>query len=149
MYWRFVLPAVGLMLFAVLSYHSHRWNVQFHQGPNRYFWWSSIRLDSDPLNKHHKAQISCDQGVQECADWGPEYIWVTPGWIDKAFLLFALPAFIAGSGVVNGLGRLGVSQVLSFMISMPLLIFGWFYFVGWLFDRRRHLRSPGAGAAKR
>jgi hypothetical protein len=32
-------------------------------------------------------------------------------------------------------GGFGMNQILSFMISMPLLIFGWFYFVGWLLDR--------------
>jgi hypothetical protein len=122
--------------------------MQLHKGPSRYFWWSSIRLDSDPLSKYFKKPISCEQGLENCTAWEPEYIWVTPGWIDKALLLFALPAFVAGSGVVEGLGRFGVSQVLSFMISMPLLIFGWFYFVGWLFDRRRRSRSPMPDIAK-
>jgi hypothetical protein len=131
---------VGLTLFAVLSYSSLRWNIQVYKVPSRYFWWSSIRLDSDPLNKHSKAPISCKQGAENCTDWEPEYIWIDPGWIHNALELLALPAFVAGLVIVKALGRLGVSQVLSFMISMPLLIFGWFYFVGWLFDRRRRQR---------
>jgi len=34
-----------------------------------------------------------------------------------------------------GLGRLGVSQVLTFMVLMPVLIFVWYYFIGWLLER--------------
>jgi hypothetical protein len=53
---------------------------------------------------------------------------------------YALPAFLVGTGVVHGLARLGVSEVISFMVSMPLLIFAWFYLVGWLVDRRLRRR---------
>jgi ABC-type spermidine/putrescine transport system permease subunit II len=41
-------------------------------------------------------------------------------------VLSALPAFLIGSLAAYGLGRFGVSEVLSFMISMPLLIFAWY-----------------------
>jgi hypothetical protein len=47
-------------------------------------------------------------------------------------MVSALPAFIIGGLAVSGLGRLGVSQVSSFMFVMPALIFVWYYFVGWL-----------------
>jgi hypothetical protein len=50
-------------------------------------------------------------------------------------MLSALPAFLAGLGIVHGLARVGVSEVTSFMSSMPLLILAWLYFIGWLFDR--------------
>ena len=49
-------------------------------------------------------------------------------------MVSALPAFIIGGLAVSGLGRLGVSQVSSFMFVMPALIFVWYYFVGWLLD---------------
>ena len=56
-------------------------------------------------------------------------------------MLSALPAFVVGTAVVRGLAGLGVSEVWSFMIVMPLLILAWFYFVGWLTDRWVHKRS--------
>jgi len=60
-------------------------------------------------------------------------------------MLSALPAFIAGLVIVTVLGRFGVSQVSSFMVSMPLLLGTWYYFVGWLIDRRRSKRSANLG----
>jgi hypothetical protein len=56
----------------------------------------------------------------------------------KFLMLSALPAFVFGTAVVRGLASLGVSEVWSFAIVMPLLISAWFYFVGWLIDRRVH-----------
>jgi hypothetical protein len=72
----------------------------------------------------------------------PLEVWVEPGWLARFLMLSALPAFLVGLGIVHGLSRVGVSQVSSFMISMPLLILAWFYFVGWLLDRRT--RRPSA-----
>jgi hypothetical protein len=69
------------------------------------------------------------------------FIWVEPGWFAKSLMLSAFPAFVFGAAVVHGLGRLGISEVSSFMVLMPLLIFAWFYFVGWLVDRSRFKRS--------
>jgi hypothetical protein len=56
-------------------------------------------------------------------------------------MLTALPAFAAGGVLVRGLGRLGVSQVSTFMVLMPLLIFTWYYFIGRLVDRWRDKRT--------
>jgi hypothetical protein len=39
------------------------------------------------------------------------------------------------------LGRLGVSEIISFHIAMPLLITGWFYFLGRVIDRWRHTEA--------
>jgi hypothetical protein len=69
-------------------------------------------------------------------------MWVEPGWLVKCLVLSALPAFLLEAVILNVLGPLGINQVWSFMISMPILIFAWFYFVSWLVDRwifqRRH-----------
>jgi hypothetical protein len=46
--------------------------------------------------------------------------------------LVRVSAFIIGEIVIHGLARLGVSEVTSFMISMPLFIFGWYYSVAWI-----------------
>jgi high-affinity Fe2+/Pb2+ permease len=74
------------------------------------------------------------------------FIWVEPGWFAKSLMLSAFPAFVLGAVVVHGLGRLGISEVSSFMVLMPLLISAWFYFVGWLVDRWRFKRSERISA---
>jgi hypothetical protein len=133
MRWRLVLPVIGLVLFAGVTYRS----LSIHRAlgsPSRYFWWSSIRLDSDPLDKKPRSPVS--------TGWEFRYIWVDPGRVDKLLVASALPAFAAGAIVVSGLGRLGTSEVSSFMISVLLFIFAWYYFLGWLIYRwiykRRH-----------
>jgi hypothetical protein len=71
----------------------------------------------------------------------PIYVLVEPGLLAKCLILSAVPAFLVGTGIVHSMSRLGVSEVTSFMISMPLLILAWFYFVGWIFDRWYRKRS--------
>ena len=67
--------------------------------------------------------------------------------MDKLFVLSDLPAFLVGTLIVFGLGgKFGVSEVSSFMVTMPLLTFVWFYAVGWLIDRWRFKRSQVNGA---
>jgi len=53
----------------------------------------------------------------------------------ESLMLLALPAFVLGAISVSVLGHLGVNEVWSFMLLMPLFVFAWFYFVGWLVDR--------------
>jgi hypothetical protein len=126
MRWRLALPFIGLILFAGVTYRS----LRIHRAlgsPSRYFWWSSIRLDSDPLDKKPHSPVS--------TGWDLRNMWVDPGWVDQLLFVSALPAFAAGAIVVSGLGRLGISEVSSFMISVPLFIFAWYYFLGWLIQR--------------
>ena len=135
--WRVILPILGLLLFSFGSYESfaHR---SFPQ--SRYFWWSSIRLDSDPLNKkYQRRERSCRNNPDGSTGTliEPMTFCVYPGWLARILFLTSLPAFLLGIGVAGGLGRIGVSQVWSFMIFTPLLILAWFYFVGWLLERRR------------
>ena len=137
MRWRVILPVLGLGLFAWLSYQSFR--ASYGIPSQRYFWWSAERLDRDPLNRHPREPRSCDPEDKDCPI-ELDFIWIEPGWIDRTLLLSALPAFIASLGVVYGLARLGVSEVTSFMISTPVFIFAWFYFVGWLLDSWRNKR---------
>jgi hypothetical protein len=79
--WSLVLPASGLILFAALSCHSLGVNREvFKSRPSRYFWWSSIRLDSDPLSKHPMVPTTtCQDENKDCSTWDPVYIWVDPG----------------------------------------------------------------------
>jgi hypothetical protein len=139
--WRLILPAVGLIVFAGITYssvHLHRRAPASH----RYFWWSSVRLDSDPLNTHPRAAAPCKDAIENCADWDVNGIWVDPGWLGISFTLSALPAFVIGMIIVSSLGRLGISEILSFMIAMPLLIVAWYYFMGWMIDRRPRTDKP-------
>jgi hypothetical protein len=70
----------------------------------------------------------------EVMAWEVRSIWIDPGYVDKALVLGALPAFILGTLIVTSLAHLGVSEVLSFTVSMPLLVFGWLYFVARLIE---------------
>jgi hypothetical protein len=73
--------------------------------------------------------------------WEGPYKIVDPGYLADSSVLSGLPAFLASAVIVASLSRLGVSQVLSFfMISTPILLFAWYYLLGWLLDRWRAKR---------
>lgn len=142
MLWRLILPICGLLLFSGESYQSFRSARESHREHWRFFYWSSIRLDSAPLSSQPESVTRpCSNGAENCIEFDPEIIWVTPGPLTKLLEVSALPAFVVGAVVVVGLGRLGINEVISFMILMPLLICGWFYFLGWFIDRWRYKRS--------
>jgi hypothetical protein len=128
---------VGLFFFSTVSFESLKWHPKT---PNQYFWWSSIRLNSDPLNRYHAVATPCREAESDCASWDPASLWISPGLATDLLILTALPAFVVGMLVVRGLGRMGVSEVWTFMVSMPLLIGAWYYAVGWLIDRRKDKR---------
>lgn len=132
--WRFVLPVLGLLGFSSISYHSLRMNRQFGPTPRSYYWWSSIRLDTDPLNRRPQTPPPCNAAVQDCG-WELRAAWIEPAYYDESFVLAALPAFILSTLTVSRLSRLGINEVWSFAISMPAYTFAWFYLVGWLIER--------------
>lgn len=127
-----ILPMIGLSLFSIGTYASIDFNRKAHAGFHKYFYWSSIRLDSDPRNRHSQPLASCDPNRSDCPSWEPETIWVESGLVAKVLILSAFPAFIVGGVVVHSLARLGVSEVTSFMSLVPLLIFAWYYFAAWV-----------------
>jgi hypothetical protein len=131
--WRIVFPVVGLALFSAVSYHSFRRDREIQRIPSKYFWWSAIRLDSDPMNKGNRGTKPCGSAKENCVSW--DLIWVDPGYLEELLMLSALPAFVVGGFAVSALGRLGISQVSSFMCLMPVLIVAWYYFSGWLLER--------------
>ena len=132
--WRICLPVLGLLLFAVGSCVSFRMEREHPLSSDCYFWWSSIRLDRDPLGRHSPPP-SPQQKQDGSVDWGPVTRWVIPGPAAKFLMISALLAFAMGGIGVGGLGRLGISQVASFMVLMPLLISASYYAVGLLIDR--------------
>lgn len=148
MRWRFGLPIVALLAFSGISIHSYRDQREAIGASGRYFFWSTFRLDSDPLNRHH--QSPCANSQLPCVEWDLTEAdgrgWRHAGLIEKALVLSALPAFLIGSFVAFGLGRIGVSEITSFMLSMPLLICAWFYCIGLLVDGLAHRRFRKAAA---
>ena len=147
MRWRLVLPVIGLVLFAGVTYDSLTLNRAVQRNSGQDFRWSFIRLNSDPL--YQRYQTPCD-GTEGCViSW--DSTWVEPGRLALLLVLSALPALVAGVVVFRGLGQLGISEVASFFVSMPILISAWYYFIGWLVDRWRNRRrlaptTPRAGS---
>jgi hypothetical protein len=78
---RFGLPTIGLLLFLGVTLDSVRMNREAFHTPSRYFYWSSFRLDSDPLNRQSWATASCNDASGGCTGWDPMTIWVEPGWL--------------------------------------------------------------------
>ena len=147
MRWRAILCLWGLILFAFLTYGSIQVNRDMRQRQHgRYFWWGSVRLDSDPLNKRPKLKPCVTELEQDCG-WDPPYIWITPGLIERTLIISALPAFLLTIATVRGLGRLGVNELVSFMVIMPVLVVSWFYTIGWVLDRWRYKRHSRQASA--
>ena len=95
--------------------------------------WSTIRLDSDPAHRRNWDAKPCGDRNGNC--WYLQDMWIDPGPLHKALMLSAFPAFVLGGLVVGLFGRFGISQVSTFMVFMPVLIFAWYYFIGSLLDR--------------
>jgi hypothetical protein len=131
--WRVVLPIIGMVLFSAVTSNSLRFNQKMQRAPSRYFWWSAIRLDSDPANQRKWGPMPCESGKE---NWVVREIWVDPGLLEEFLILSAFPAFVLGGLVVALLGKLRISEVSSFMLLMPILILAWYFFIGWLLDRR-------------
>jgi hypothetical protein len=140
--WQIVLPIIGLLLFATETYDSVRQNRNFRKSQDQYFYWSNIRLDTDPLNmpRHSHIDPTKEDSTQESIGWDPQNVIVEPGPISKILVLSAIPAFAMGALVIAGLSRFGVNQLATFMVEMPVLLFAWYFFIGWLLDRRRYKR---------
>src|ERR1700733_2166820 len=133
--WKFALPVVGLIVFAGIGWHSYRKAREGNAALGRYFYVGSvIRLDSHPRPEGPPDQ--CDETKGACVTWDTSDVslWHQPGTLERILIICVLPAFIIGLFITFGLGTLGVNEIVSFMISMPPLIFGWFYFVGSLID---------------
>ena len=50
-------------------------------------------------------------------------------------------SFTIGAAIVVVLSKAGLDEVLTFMVSMPILLFVWYYFVGWLIERWGYRRA--------
>jgi hypothetical protein len=124
--WRFAIPILGLALFGFVTYQS----VSRAKGhTDRYFYWSSIRLDLRP------SQVSkpCNLYAADCADWD-FFIDVRPSLLARSLMLSGLPAFLVSFLITSGSRRLGVSELTSFFYSVPVLLLAWYYLLGRLFE---------------
>jgi hypothetical protein len=143
--WSVILPIIGLVLFAAVTYRSMPANHHESLVPRRYYWWSSLRLDSDPLQKNSASAKPCPNGIPDCSNGESPNVKIPPQWLEKLLVFPAFPAFLAGFAIVAGLSKLGIDEVLTFFVSMPILLFGWYYLVGWLIerllDRRARLKN--------
>jgi len=133
-----------MTLFGLLTYGSFRMDSSNDpRHPNRYFWWGSVRLDSDPLTKR-RVEKPCVDSDEVCTfNFGNEYAWVDPGLMERALTFSAFPAFFLAISVAHGLAHLGVSELRSFIPAIFLGTLTWFYAVGRLLDRWRFRRSTG------
>ena len=139
--WSVILPIYELALFSLITLGSARAERRKSFSPSgRYFYWGATRLDSDPLNKHvgSTKRVPCENGEAGCIEWDPETIWITPGVPERLLVLTVIPSFLIEAAVLVASAKLGINQVPVFFISMPILLFSWFYFLGWLVDRRRY-----------
>ena len=143
--WSLILPMVGLVLFAAVSYRSMPMNHHEQEAPRRYYWWSSLRLDSDPLNKNTALGKPCPAGIPDCSSGESPNMKIAPGWLEKSLVFSGFPAFLAGFAIVAGLSKRGIDEVLTFFVSMPVLLVAWYYLLGWLIEfciaRRAQARS--------
>ena len=130
-----ILPIIGLILFAAVSYRSMPLNEHEQEVPRKYYWWSSLRLDSDPLNRNPDLAAPCANEKQNCSNGEFPNMKIGPLWLDRLLIISALPAFLVGAVIVVILSKLGLDEVCTFMVCMPILLFAWYYFAGWLLER--------------
>jgi hypothetical protein len=139
--WRLILPLIGLTLFAAETRRSLSVDREIQRTPGRYFWWSSIPLDSNPLNEPASVANGCE-GIENCTTWDLKYIYVSPGVLTKFLIISAFPAFLACALTLVGLRRFGINEFWGFMVCMPVLLLMWYYFLGWILDRRKNKKAP-------
>src|SRR3954463_3841565 len=103
--WHLVLPVIGLILFAALTYDSvqrnREWNRQL-KVPSKYFFWAGFRLDKTPGIEERSG---CEGQSADCIGWDPISVRINPGWLARTLMLSAFPAFIVGGFIVVALAR--------------------------------------------
>ena len=136
--WSWILPVFGLLLFFGETYGSARLNrdLRARNPYQRDFYWGTFRLQNDPLGKVPPAPCGTEMDPRTCADWwAVSDVIVDPGAILSTLMISGLPAFLATIVIVHGMGRFGVNEVYSFFVVAPTLLFGWYFFLGWVIDR--------------
>ncbi len=123
-----------------MTAQAYRLNAELrHPETARLLWWGGIPLDRQPPNTHHKSDVTPGEPAWDAAS--VDYFAPPPSALVRAFGFVALPAFLIGMAITGALGTYGVNEAATFLIVMPLLVVAWFYFLGWLIERRRRKRS--------
>src|SRR5262252_10981400 len=104
------LPIAGLLLFAAVTYRSMEVNQRGPDGPHKYYWWSSLRLDTDPLNKNPKFTKPCKDGPGKCPEWTPAPEDIVPGRLERVLTASGFPAILAATGLVIELSKHGIDE---------------------------------------
>jgi hypothetical protein len=141
-FWQIALPLAGLLVFGLVS----RREFQIHRElPPRfphakYFFWAATRLDTDPQNRiPHQESKGCNS-QENCVTWDLSQRRGT-GLLPALLALTAIPVFLIDWPIRSSLGHFGVSELTTFMWSMPILLALWYYIVGRWFDNRRNRKS--------
>ena len=121
-------------MFCVTTYYQVQLNHRIHIHPTKYFYWSGTRLDTDPLNRNQHLIRPCEDSDPACIEWDLLEMHSDPGWMVRYLVLTGFPAFLAAAAPIYVLAKLGASQLTTFMVSMPILLFAWYYFLGSLLD---------------
>lgn len=146
--WSIILPVLGLTVFASITEQTYRLHT-VTRDPLRYVYWSRMRLDRHP--ELPEPYLPCPEGAP-CAfdyltdrftrdDSGFGHDYGIGHRYPELFGWSAFPVFLLSGLLISGLGRLGISHVWTFFIVMPPALSAWYYFLGWLIDRRRWRRQ--------
>lgn len=136
--WQIVLPVLGLSLFGGITRAALE-GRQMEKVHGQYFWWASIPLDTHRIDPKQNTVDRRTQIGEGRASWDPRVI-EDRGLPTRLMLVSAFPAFFIGIACVRILGRLGVSDVSTFLVLMPLLIAAWYYLIGAVIDRWAYRR---------
>jgi hypothetical protein len=133
--WQIVLPVVGLLLFGFINCASYlKEKHESKPGPRKYSWWWGIRLDRRPL------EIEPPKTSQE--GWEPQYILIELGPLQKLVILTGFPAFLLSVPLIHALDSFGADQLIVFLTITALGLAVWYWFLGWLIDRRKMAEEP-------
>jgi hypothetical protein len=129
--WSIIVPVLGMLLYGVLAYTSVRQNRELRT--RRVFYFGAL-----PLERAVKKVSPPTPTGDEVVGWDPESIWIDPGLLHKLVIITGFPAYVATLIGMNALVAAGVSQMWSFFLIFSPSLIGWYYFVGWWMDRKRH-----------
>jgi hypothetical protein len=139
-----ILPFIGLLVFAGQSFQSFRQQQNALKRGNTCFCWSNTPLDEKPFDTRYEVfgrsnLTSCGylRELEAQTDLGCGQ----PSLPARLLMLTELPAFLMSLGIVKSLAKLGVSEVMSFIVTMPPLIFAWYYFLSWMVARLTRRRE--------
>jgi hypothetical protein len=139
--WRLLLPIVGLLLFSEVTGKSLRMNRETPDAGT--FCWSWWRLDSDVLQRSssNPSKLGTNSFV------GPMDVLIGPRMSTESARASCFSRIPARRINRQSSRHAGVSEVITFMASMPGLMIAWHWVVGRLVDRwRNRVKTPATSA---